>query len=435
MKSSAVSVALLASMLNAVPAEAQAQCKSCEQCPGDPVLAWTNDHGGFWQALDPLHESRCLDDCRGDMRACHPSEEQEDLDVLAPALLAATLSVQSPDSLIWERGGIDAREEYAWASLVDAAFVGEEIWVVDVLSATVSRLSSDGTFIANVGGRGQGPGEFAQPHRIHWDGTWVSIFDPGLGRVARFGPDATVLARGIDSPPPSVGRLGSQYMLQGGVQVGETLMMAGPGSSDWVSHIVAWRRPGDAVGTAAVDTLGSPRALSVQGRFRPEVPPGPLPGRLGPSAALGVLGDSMVIVLDGMAATLRWLRPSEGELREVRRVQLPWSSRAMTDSDRYFALGAVEARVGPLMGDPEYPDRLPGGDMVEESPTGSVWVRKGGTGSVGQAEVWQEYSSTGDVGRSVTLPKTSRALAFGENVVLATRTDALGVVFLQLHRL
>lgn len=354
--------------------------------------------------------------------------------ILLP-LLAATTHFQSPDSLLWERGGVDAREEYAWASLVDAAFVEDEIWVVDVLSTTVSRLSLDGTFVANVGGRGQGPGEFAQPHGIHWDGVWVSIFDPGLGRVARFGPDGTVLAKGIDSPPANLGRLSSQYLLRGGVQVGETLMMAGPGSPDWISRIVAWGRPIDGAGTAAVDTLGSPEALSVHGQFRPEVPPGPLPGRLGPSAALGVLGDSMVIVLDGMAATLRWLRPLEGELREVGWVHLPWSSRAMTDSDREFALDAVEARVGPLIGDPEYPERLPAGDMVKVSPTGSVWVRRGGTGSVGKAEVWQEYSSTGDLGRSLTLPRTSRALAFGENVVLATRTDALGVVFLRLSRL
>lgn len=105
MKIPAFVTTALASMVIAVPTEAQAQCKYCEQCPGDPFLAWTNDHGGFWQVIDPLYGSRCFDYFCGDMLPCHPSEEQEDVDVLAEVDRAlSSADVQSIPELLASRG-------------------------------------------------------------------------------------------------------------------------------------------------------------------------------------------------------------------------------------------------------------------------------------------------------------------------------------------
>ncbi|GEM_PF-2781600 len=79
--------------------------------------------------------------------------------------------------------------------VADAAITAEGgLVVLDAFGPRALRFSSEGAFLGEFGGPGEGPGEFSTPASVVSLESGVSvIWDPGLGRMSVFEEDATFL--------------------------------------------------------------------------------------------------------------------------------------------------------------------------------------------------------------------------------------------------
>jgi len=67
------------------------------------------------------------------------------------------------------------------------------IYVADNLAHTIRVFAADGRHMRSMGGRGQGPGEFADLYSLAWLGDGLAAMDPGNARISIFSREGEVL--------------------------------------------------------------------------------------------------------------------------------------------------------------------------------------------------------------------------------------------------
>lgn len=137
---------------------------------------------------------------------------------VAPLLQLATpqpdtLVVQANNAPVWGEqptlveelriGALDGDPDYTFGRVTGVAEgVDGTIWIADALGASIRRFRSDGTYLDQVGRKGEGPGEFAGGMDIALrrmpDGRIVT-FDVSGKRVSFFSPDGEFL-KGWNAP-------------------------------------------------------------------------------------------------------------------------------------------------------------------------------------------------------------------------------------------
>ena len=114
--------------------------------------------------------------------------------MISSLLLAALASqvLPNPDHLAeWQAiadAGIVASDteffiEFASALTTDPSGM---IYVSDYTGSQVLRFDKNGNFTKKLGGRGEGPGEFARPGRLGWRGDTLWIHDESLLRLSLY---------------------------------------------------------------------------------------------------------------------------------------------------------------------------------------------------------------------------------------------------------
>ncbi len=85
-------------------------------------------------------------------------------------------------------GELEGEQPYLFAPLVDVTSDAEgNIYVVDASSFVVRKFDKDGRFIMEMGGQGQGPGEFQRIHNVLVNAdNELLVFDPYAGRITVF---------------------------------------------------------------------------------------------------------------------------------------------------------------------------------------------------------------------------------------------------------
>lgn len=117
-----------------------------------------------------------------------------------------TITVRTISGQMWESdrelvsevsiGVLDGDAEYQFGSVrAIAADVEGRIYVYDAHGPVVRAYGPDGVWLGDIGGEGEGPGEYKQPDSglaILPDGR-VAVRDPGNGRILFFSPDGEYL--------------------------------------------------------------------------------------------------------------------------------------------------------------------------------------------------------------------------------------------------
>jgi len=85
-------------------------------------------------------------------------------------------------------GEVDGAEEYTFGRITGGlVLVGGQVVVVDGQTQTLGVYDADGTFVRRLGGRGNGPGEFANVWRLRATGpTSFAVYDARLRRITSF---------------------------------------------------------------------------------------------------------------------------------------------------------------------------------------------------------------------------------------------------------
>lgn len=69
----------------------------------------------------------------------------------------------------------------------------EGVWIADRYASRIKVFRPDGTLQLEIGGSGQGPGEFSSLYSVAWVGDILLALDLGNGRIAEISPDGSWL--------------------------------------------------------------------------------------------------------------------------------------------------------------------------------------------------------------------------------------------------
>lgn len=96
---------------------------------------------------------------------------------------------------------------FGWIPYLRVSPDGRRVYVLEPSAASVSVWTPGGQRLFEVGGVGDGPGDFMWPYRIHLGDSWFYVRD--RSRFTYFSNDGKVL-RTVPNPPTSVGYRGFQ---------------------------------------------------------------------------------------------------------------------------------------------------------------------------------------------------------------------------------
>lgn len=305
------------------------------------------------------------------------------------------------------------------------------IVVADRGHAVVRVFAEGGDFLTEMGGKGEGPGEFQYINSMSVSGAdTLSVYDPAAFRFTQYLPDGTLVGT-----LQMVGEGGFPEIMLGRLRSGDFALA-------WIRQE---RRP---LGAVHADVMEI-------GRFDPS---GRLVRRLGEATGMWrwegplypfsprfygfTVGDS-VYVTDGLEPDLRVLGADGDSLGTVRMHERPewpsdpWSSLA----DALAARGNDEALD--QLGDVPR-ELIPATAVVFQDTAGRIWAKEYSPGSDSNwlgfftyrsGGRWWVLESTGRVLAEVTMPDGLIPFdALGERVVGLT-VDSLGVQRVAVHRL
>lgn len=310
--------------------------------------------------------------------------------------------------------------------------------VADGGSSEVRFFAPDGRYLASVGGRGEGPGEFALIESMGpagGDSVWVHDF--GSARLTILSPDGTTARTASVTPPLSaasmVGRRsdGSFVMAQmwgsgdPSAPVSEGLVRAG-------AVVAAYDGEG-----RLLDTLASVPGREVFQRMEGvRMTMGVAP--FAHTASHALLGDDLVVG-DQVAYTLEVLDRQGDSLR-----RLQWSGPPLAlgddelgvwrDEQVAAAPAADRAAVRAWLAETPTPASRPAYGRLLVDAMGLLWVAEYAHPAQ-EARRWDVLDGAGRRLASVDLPAAFRPLQIGESWVLGVARDALDVERLELRPL
>lgn len=294
------------------------------------------------------------------------------------------------------------------------------IWLADYGQTRVLRFDDQGNLMAEYGRGGGGPGEFASVGRFRVDSI-LTVNDPRQGREVRFGPDGTHLeTRQSLRFRDGTGR---ERPVRGSAQLrnGVHVLHSEPGFT-WPS--VQNSEPFQRVvlaypGVERLDTLLSYH-WGVAG-WGTERRAGLLRTPFGNGGAWELLGDTAIVLADGVAGTLTFVRPM-GDSFEADTIDLELAARPISSRDLDRARAEDDLPRGAELFDvPEYwsvATRLILGQ------DGRYWLRQA---VEGDQEHWiVVVLGTGEKWR-VVLPERFRLNDVQGGLLYGVATDALDV--------
>jgi len=139
-----------------------------------------------------------------------------------------------------------------WIDDVAADPVAEVIYILDQDTPRLLAFRFDGSFVGQIGRRGEGPGEYAAPNAITVEPNGdLLVVDPGTGSLRRWSRSGSYLGSEPLSPPywgPGFAALddGLVYTTASGEKTGtmvEALVLLGPGGVDTLSTVESYWKP------------------------------------------------------------------------------------------------------------------------------------------------------------------------------------------------
>jgi hypothetical protein len=326
-------------------------------------------------------------------------------------------------------GAVEGDSAYLFQSVRTAHFASAgRIVVADAGLKVLRVFDSHGQFVRQIGGAGEGPGEFLAL-RDAWmvSPDTIGVWDSRSKRLTYFTVDGDLIGTANVRPGSKVpasldflaGSLSDHSVIIGAVAVG-----SGPdqdAQADEV-HLVHFDQDGAYLGTVAM----------VRGLVRVQLGRsfGPMPFSPFPYAA--VLHDSLVYT-DGMAPSV-FIRDLDWRGREV---SLP---PVREDADSAWAVLRAQLAAGndwqlPLLAEARHSDSIPylAGLLVDDD--GAIWTKRFVTGTDalwlrfrGQVRGGSWWVVTPEAGVfEVEVPSSFRPMEVREGRVLGVQTDSLGV--------
>lgn len=362
-----------------------------------------------------------------------------------PAQEPARWSV-APDPEL-QIGTADGEDAYLFESVQSAHFLSDgRILVADGGQSVLRIYGPDGELRTELGGTGEGPGEFLQIM-----GTWltpegrIAVWDAGNLRITTFGPDAR--------------RESAEAVAAGGEGGGNLEVFLGAfsdGDALLATLSYGGRRDGPEVvpddwtlGRFGLD--GEPRGEVAELRGMRRAAGHTLP--FSPMPLVAVAGDT-IYEADGYAAAIT-VRDETG--RRVRTIDLPrqeiseegvWS--ALEAELRRLSSGSPTAKVllrtlegGGVPRDSEFPqlanllvdDRGCLWIKPYEPPDDSIWLRTKGALWPAPGGSWRVVRPDGGRVATVDMPDDVRPLDIEGDRLLGLATDELGVERVVVHQI
>lgn len=320
-----------------------------------------------------------------------------------------------------------------------------KIFVLDAGDSQVVVFDIEGKRLFSFGRKGHGPGEFWTPTTLRVEDTTVVVTDATNGAV-RF----SLNGRHIETRRSLPITLFSTKILRGDVKV-ETpranSLALSAGSLDDSTSILVVRGKAFPSETLAVIRNDLGRYV-VAGQ-----PPQTRVVGVGPSAIWSVIGDSVVVVADGIRGDVKFYLVGSRAPHLVRRVELGVSARRVTAADRvaiekhlaagtatYRAVGG-EAFSGPplargaLDGSPAFWSVA---SRMLVSKNGTVWVGAQASAAMNGAtqtqNTWTAIPSRGDTRRAI-LPDEVRIRAVLNDLLMGFAKDEEGTPIIVGYRL
>ena len=303
------------------------------------------------------------------------------------------------------------------------------LWVLDAGHRRVFRFGTAGRLVAVFGGHGNGPGEFLLPSGLHVDSV-VTIPDMRQVRVSRFTLDGKHLetrrVSGLVAPSAGLAFLRNDVTVYV-TSVNYTISSSGI-SGDPYGHVTV-----GFAGPSRSDTIASWHGDSVMwqaaGRmslFRTD---------FGPAGAWTTMGDSAVVVADGITGTISVLTVADSPGVETETPQFSVDSvtmgvagRPVTRADRERAEADFQ-RDRPDVGRQVTFDGWPSHWSVAigllVSDDGKVWAR--GAVHEDERQHWTEVDLYGPLRRRFILPERFSLRAIADDKLYGVATDELGV--------
>jgi hypothetical protein len=368
-----------------------------------------------------------------------------------PADLGAQESVQrllQPEATYGEPFALVQRvRELADGRVVVADPLGQVLLIVDLRAGRADTL----------GGVGQGPAEYRQPDAVYAlpdDSTL--LVDLGNARLTALGPDGSFgktmpMTRGSPSPgggllvvmPRGVDAAGRIYFQP----VGGGMARGFPDSA----AVVRLERQ-----TGAMDTLTQVKLPEVKqstsgGPGNQNVMIMPIP--LSPQDAWAVARDGRIAVARSGDYHVEWISPEGGVVRgrpidyepvRIRRADKEeWAESAangvrigisVSDGDRRVTLGRGGGGGGPDIDSLDWPETKPAfaDDGIWVTPEGYMWVRR--QVAAGEPVRFDVFGPDANLRGAIMLPAGRRIVGFGRDTVYVTRTDDLGLQWLERYR-
>ena len=109
--------------------------------------------------------------------------------VILLALISPVHAQEFQAQLRWEVGAVNGADWETWMQVQDAVVMDSTVFVLDSRLPVLRQFDINGKFLADVGGSGGGPGEFAAPGPLEPFSDGFFACDQLQGRVTEFDRD------------------------------------------------------------------------------------------------------------------------------------------------------------------------------------------------------------------------------------------------------
>ncbi|RMH14031.1 MAG: hypothetical protein D6701_11700, partial [Gemmatimonadetes bacterium] len=269
-----------------------------------------------------------------------------------------------PSHVVWEQGEIDGPPGTDWMRISDAAVVGNHVIAIDIALPEVRMYSLEGEYLGELGGVGSGPGEWARPATVTPLGEGFRIFDIAQDRFSDYvSPGEHLNTERVRGPEGNRFFAGNRvWRTQAGWWIAWTGLVGESRPSESITdHLVLMWKAGERPDTVAV-LDGRPfwrRWSGIDSLVMLTVPT----WNLGPAGGSWVIGDTLLVHVDGKRSVGVVYRIDPEGLVKLREHRLPGEERPMTPEEHYRAREWYFRRVGL----PPFPDpkKAKEGDLLD----------------------------------------------------------------------
>lgn len=342
---------------------------------------------------------------------------------------------------IWEIGAIDGPPETIWSRITDATIVDGRVFVADVELQNVRAFTVEGEYLGELGREGRGPGEFARPFTVAVTDDTLRVYDRPQDRWTVFDAHGQHVRTVRLEVPTEHNFFERIWKARHGWSLGQTGVIGRrwPHQSITDRYLIAWRSG------EAPDTLASFHAnplwvdLAIFDSLRVSTTTD-----LGADGDAWLMGDSLLIVVDGTVSNVSLYGVTPDGFRKLRERPLPGTRRPFTERDRervsewYFGTVNPDAReTGDIEAVVVHSEWWSAWTKVRGDDAENVWLRRGGPWHLDSdaGERWVRWSLEDDSLREIHLPPGVEALRFREGYMVGVRTGEFGVEYLQLYRI